>query len=203
MNYPKENIMKFKEARKFINAKLKKELPKNLSYHSLEHMKDVYAAAENIAGLEMITGDDLTLLLTAVLFHDSGFLINQKDHELLGCNIAKQYLPEFDYTPEQIKCICGLIMATRIPQTPHNKLEEIICDADLDYLGRDDFFSIGNKLYDELCMYGIISNEYEWNKLQVKFLESHHYFTASAIRLRKDNKNAHLSHIKSKLAEND
>jgi len=191
--------MKFAQVKKFITSKIKKELPKNLSYHNLGHMKDVYKAAKNLAGLEGVSGDELTLLLTAVLFHDSGFLVEQKEHEKIGCNIARQYLPEYNYFPEQIDRICGMIMATRIPQTPHNTLERIICDADLDYLGRDDFFTIGNKLYDELCMYGIISSEYEWNKLQVKFLESHHYFTPSALKLRKAKKDEHLALIKSKL----
>ena len=194
--------MKFAQVKKFINAKLKKELPKNLSYHSLGHIKDVYSSAENLARLENIKGDELTLLLTAVLFHDSGFLVQQKNHEKIACDIVRQYLPDFDYTPEQIELICCLIMATRIPQSPQNKLEEIICDADVDYLGRDDFFIIGNKLYDELCMYGIISNENEWNMLQVRFLEGHHYFTASAAKLRQAKKDEHLALIKSKINNN-
>src|ERR1035437_2729022 len=160
--------MQFEKAKKFINDKLKKELPKNLTYHSLGHIKDVYSAAENLARLEKVEGEDLALLLTAVLFHDSGFLVQQKEHESIACDIVKKHLPDYDYAPEQIERICGMIMATRIPQTPHNKLEQIICDADLDYLGREDFFTIGNKLYDELCMYGIINNEHEWNKLQVR-----------------------------------
>ncbi len=189
--------MQFKKAKKFILDKLKKELPKHLTYHSVGHIKDVYTSAESLAELENVDGEDLTLLLTACLFHDSGFLVNQKDHEFNGCQIARQYLPEFEYTPDQIEKICGMIMATQIPQTPKNKLEEIICDADLDYLGRDDFFSIGNKLFDELCMYGIISTESEWNKLQVRFLSKHHYYTKSAIRLRKAKKAEHLKLIKS------
>jgi len=191
--------MQFTHVKKFILDKLKKELPKNLTYHSLGHIKDVYKAAENFAQLEKVKGEDLTLLLTAVLFHDSGFLVKQKDHEQEGCDIARKYLPGFDYTPEQIERICGMIMATQIPQSPHNKLEEIICDADLDYLGRDDFFTIGDKLFDELCMYGIINTELEWNKLQVRFLEKHHFFTSSAIKLRKAKKAANLALIKSKI----
>jgi len=139
------------------------------------------------------------LLLTAVLFHDSGFLISQKEHERLSCEIAAKHLPEYGYTPEQMTVIFGMIMATQIPQNPHNKLEQIICDADLDYLGREDFFTIGNKLFDELCMYGIIDSENEWNKLQVRFLEKHHYFTASAKKLRKDKKAANLLLVKSKI----
>ena len=149
--------MEFEKVKKFILAKLKKELPKSLSYHSIEHIKDVYRAAKKLAKLEDVTGEDLTLLLTAALFHDSGFLMQQKGHEKISCDIARESLPQFDYTPEQIERICGMIMATRVPQNPHNLLEQIICDADLDYLGRDDFFSIGNSLYAELQVYGMIA----------------------------------------------
>jgi uncharacterized protein len=191
--------MQFEKVKKFILAKLRKDLPKNLTYHSLGHIKDVYSAAEDLAVLEKVEGEDLTLLLTAVLFHDSGFLIQQKEHERIGCELASEYLPAYGYSDEQIARINGMIMATRIPQTPLNKLEKIICDADLDYLGRDDFFKIGNYLFDELCMYGIISTENEWNKLQVRFLEGHQYFTRSAIKLRKAKKQAHLTLIKSKI----
>ncbi len=187
--------MQFEKVEKFILGKLKKELPKNLTYHSLGHIKDVYGAAKHLAKLEKVTGEDLTLLLTAVLFHDSGFLIQQKEHERVGCGIAKEYLPLYGYDDKQIDIICGMIMATKIPQEPKTKLEKIICDSDLDYLGRDDFFDIGNKLCDELFMYGIISNETEWNKLQVRFLEQHHYFTASSKKLRKAKKGENLAFI--------
>jgi len=195
--------MQFEKVKKFILGKLRKELPKNLTYHSLGHIKDVYTAAENLAALEKVSDDDITLLLTAVLFHDSGFLLQQKEHEKLGCELVRKYLPDYEYSAVQIESICGMIMATRIPQKPHNKLEKIICDADLDYLGRDDFFTIGNKLYDELCMYGIISSENEWNKLQVRFLENHRYFTATAKKLRKAKKDEHLAFIKSKIRNVD
>jgi len=189
--------MEFEKVKDFILTKLRDELPANLTYHSLEHIKDVYNAAELLGKLEGVTGEDLTLLLTAVLFHDSGFLVQQRDHELNSCKLAENYLPNYGYTSSQIEKICGMIMATSIPQSPKNNLEKIICDADLDYLGRDDFFTIGNKLYDELCMYGILSSENEWNKLQVRFLENHQYFTQSAITLRQAKKDEHLNYVKS------
>ena len=191
--------MQFEKAKKFILSKLRKELPKNLTYHSLEHIKDVYTAAEKIGKLEGLSKEELTLLLTAVLFHDAGFLIQQKNHEAFGCDLVREFLPDYDYNSEQIAQICSMIMATQIPQTPKNKLEEIICDADLDYLGRDDFFTIGNKLFDELCMYGIINNENEWIKLQVNFLEKHKYFTDTSQKLRKGQKEEYLQTLKSKI----
>ncbi len=193
--------MQFREAKTFILKKLRKELPRHLSYHSVEHIKDVYQSSRLLAAEEKVKGEDLKLLLTAALFHDSGFLIQQKEHEKISCDIARQYLPDFDYTPEQIERICGMIMATRIPQTPTNKLEQIIADADLDYLGRDDFFTIGDKLFAELSVYGMLNTEDEWNSLQVRFLENHHYFTDTAIALRKHKKDQHLATIKSKLKQ--
>lgn len=193
--------MQFGEAKKFILGKLKKELPQHLSYHSVEHVKDVFNSCKFIAAGEGVKGEDLKLLLTAALFHDSGFLKGPKEHEKKSCQIARKHLPDYGYTAEQVKKICGMIMATKVPQQPQTHLEEIICDADLDYLGREDFFIIGDKLFAELSVYGILSTEEEWNKLQVRFLEAHHYFTPTAIKLRKKKKDKHLKMVKSKLGK--
>ncbi len=191
--------MEFEQVKKFIMNKLDKELPKNLTYHSTEHMKDVYRSAKMIAKAEGIEGEDLTLLLTAVLFHDSGFIKSRSEHERLSCELASDYLPKYGYSPEQIERIHGMIMATKIPQTPHNLLEQIICDADLDYMGRGDFFKIGHGLYEELCMYGILNNEDDWNRLQVSFLEKHTYFTKTALKIRKPKKDEYIKIVKDKL----
>jgi len=188
--------MQFQQAKKHINDRMRKELPKSLAYHSLAHVKDVCQAAERLAKAEGVNGEDLKLLLTAVMYHDCGFMVQNNDHEQIGCDIARESLPRFDYTPEQIERICGMIMATRIPQTPHNLLEEIIADADLDYLGRDDFWTIGNKLFAELQMYGIIGTEEEWNALQLRFLEQHHYFTETAINMRMQKKEEYVAILK-------
>lgn len=195
--------MQFAAAKKFILSKQKKELPKHLSYHSVAHVKDVFDSAKRLAKAEGVSGEDLDLLLTAVLYHDCGFTIQSKEHEKIGCDIARATLPGFDYTQQQIERICGMIMATRIPQTPHNLLEQIIADADLDYLGRNDFWTIGNKLFAELQMYGILQSEEEWNKLQEGFLEKHHYFTKTAIATRKEKKDEYLVQIKQGIGSKD
>ncbi len=192
--------MQFESAGKFILNKLSKELPKHLSYHSVEHIQDVFDAVAHIGKAEKISDYELKLVLTAAWFHDSGFLKGAKDHEEESCRIAKENLPNFGYQPEEIDRICGMIMATKIPQSPQNHLEEILADADLDYLGRDDFFSIGNKLFTELSTFGVLDTEEEWNKLQVSFLESHHYFTTTAIQLRQNKKQEHLALVKSKIS---
>lgn len=187
MNYP--------AAKYHIVKKLNEELAQNLYYHGFHHTIDVLNAAIMIAEVEDVRGDELTLLKTGALFHDCGFLNTYKDHEEAGCEIAKEVLPGFDYNPEQIEVVCGLIMATKIPQTPKTPLEEIICDADLDYLGREDFEFIASSLYRELTENNLISNEQDWNRLQVKFLTNHKYFTFFSKRLREKPKQYHLNQI--------
>jgi HD superfamily phosphodiesterase len=191
--------MNFTGVKKFILQKLKDDLPTHLSYHSIFHVKDVLQAATTLGKSEKLNSSDLTLLKTAALFHDSGFLFGPKDHELKSCDIARKYLPEFGYDDTQIDKICGMIMATRIPQTPKNHLEEILADADLDYLGRDDFFEISNFLFGEMKFFGVIHDEDDWNRIQVKFFEAHHYFTDTAIMNRKPQKEKYLEIIKEKL----
>ncbi|OJV55800.1 MAG: hypothetical protein BGO31_17050 [Bacteroidetes bacterium 43-16] len=193
--------MDYQAINKVILQKLREELPKHLSYHSVSHVLDVIDATEQIATGEGISGEDLVLLKTAALFHDSGFLFGAKDHEQKSCEVAAEYLPQFGYDQAQIDQIKGMIMATKIPQAPQNHLEQILADADLDYLGRDDFFTIGDKLYDELAMFGIITNERDWNLLQERFLESHVYHTRTAISNRNAKKQENLDIIKTKLAQ--
>lgn len=192
--------MQFQQAKDFIIHKLSTELSPALSYHSIVHTTDVYAVCEHIAGEEGVEGEPLTLLLTAALFHDAGFIKQSDDHEIISCEYAETYLPAFQYSDEHIATICRMIMATRLPQSPKNKLEEILCDADLDYLGRDDFYHVGDRLFREFVNEEKVRNETEWNNVQLKFLESHNYFTPTATKLRKQKKDDHLHQIRSKVA---
>src|ERR1041385_5974927 len=140
----------YSAAENFILKKLESELPKNLTYHGVHHMFDVLNAALEIAANEgIINPEDLKLLRVAVLFHDAGFIHVYKGHEEIGCEMAKEFLPKFGFNEEQIKKICGMIKATKLPQEPRTHLERIIADADLDYLGRDDFYPIAKTLFDE------------------------------------------------------
>ena len=191
-------MTRYEQTKSFIVEKLKSGIPETFFYHSVGHVLDVLSAAEMIGEKENISVADMELLRVAVLFHDSGFTINPKNHEELGCGLAKEYLPRFGYNQDEILVICNMILATRYPQKPNNLLEQIICDADLDYLGRDDFFTIGNNLMKEMNLNGSIKDEREWNNLQESFLNSHHYFTRTANELRNKKKLEHLQKIMQK-----
>lgn len=182
-----------------ILNKLKNELPTNLYYHSIDHTLDVYQCAESIGKKEGISDSDLTLLLVAAIYHDAGYLQQYHNHEEISCEIARKYLPQFKYTQKDIDIICGIIIATKVPQRPKTHLEEVICDADLNYLGRTDFFSIGDSLYRELLAMGYINNKAEWNRVQLDFMKHHHFFTSTAIKNNTSQKEKNIAIVQSKI----
>lgn len=184
--------MDYPAAKAFILSNLEEKLSDKLYYHGLHHTLDVLQVTINLCASEKVPSHETTLLKTAALYHDCGFIRNNKDHEKHGCNIVRSNLGQFHYTDHEIEQICGMIMATKVPQSPTNLLEEIICDADLDYLGRSDFRSIGNTLFEELKAYKVLEAEEEWNRMQIKFLEQHEFFTATNKQTRAPQKAKHL-----------
>lgn len=188
--------MLFEQAGKYILKRLGNELPAHLTYHHTHHITDVHQAAKRIGKQEGISDAEMQLLLTAALYHDAGFLVGPDGHEEVSCRIAKEILPQFEYRDNEIEIICGLIRATRIPQSPRNHLEQVLADADLDYLGREDFETISDKLYHELAYAGKVNNKQQWDLIQVKFMENHHYFTQTSINTRQAQKERNLAKIK-------
>lgn len=192
--------MNYQAVKAFILDKLERELSPKLTYHGIHHTLDVLQVTTELCSLEGVSAYETMLLKTAALFHDSGFTINNKNHEELGCQLAVAHLPRFDFSEREIERISGMIMATKIPQNPQNRLEEILCDADLDYLGRDDFYSIGATLFTELRAYNVLHNDQEWNRLQISFLESHTFFTQTNKSRRSNRKAGYLSELKALVA---
>lgn len=193
----------YTKAERFILAKLKKELSPKLHYHSYDHSKDVTRQAERIAIGEGITDEDLFLLKTAASYHDAGFVKQYEKNEPIGAEMAQEILPKFGYTQTHIDRIKELIFVTQIPHQPKDKLEEIMCDADLDYLGREDFHEIADKLRLELREHGKIDSDRKWDEIQVSFLSQHRYFTQTAIKTRRERKKQNLALIKKRLEENN
>ena len=193
-------LIPFRLLQRHVVNKLQAGLPPQLTYHSVSHTLDVLKQAENIALAEGLTcPEGLFLLKVAALYHDAGFTANYQDHEAEGCVIAQQELPGFGFSEAQISKVCGMIKATKIPQSPTSHLECILCDADLDYLGREDFTQIAQRLFEELVTFKVLAGEEEWNALQVKFLEKHEYFTCFSKENRGKHKQAHLEALKARI----
>jgi len=184
--------MQYKRIEEYALNRLRSELDPHLYYHGVHHTIDVVSACQRIGISEGISEYEMLLLKTAALFHDMGFIVKYKGHEEESCCIVSEILPGFGYRRNEIATIKEMIMATQIPQSPISFLGEIICDADLDYLGRNDFEPISFSLYQELMAFHFITGEEQWNKIQVNFLTNHRYFTKTAIFTRDQKKQDQL-----------
>jgi class 3 adenylate cyclase len=197
----KFGLIQFTDIQEIILDKLEKELPDYLYYHNVKHTVDVVTEVELIGWGEGCTDEEILLLKTAGLFHDAGHTIEYDNHEFYSTELARVMLPGYNYTKGQIDRICEIIMATKLPPIPKNLLEDIICDSDLDYLGRSDFIPVSNTLYEELKAQNKVGALNDWNKLQVKFISGHQYFTNTARSLREVNKHLQIERIQSLITD--
>jgi len=196
------NSQIFEQARQYAENRLERELSPNLLYHGIAHTREeVVPAAETLAGMEGIQEESLHLLLTAAWFHDIGYVEQALYHELIGARIAAQVLPSFGYSEDQVEIVRWAILATALPQSPTNLLEEILADADLDVLGRGDFMHRNGDLRRELAFLDKEFTDEQWYTGQLKFVEGHKYFTASARSLRDTQKLLNITELRNKLKE--
>lgn len=191
----KYHLKEFNDLEGKVLEFLKEKLPKHLYYHDYTHTIDVVNQAELIGYGEGVTDEQILILKTAALFHDTGHTIESKGHEAHSCTIAREWLTDYKYSESQIEQICEVIMATQMPPKPKTLLQNIICDSDLDYLGRSDFIPTSNKLFKELEACGMEMTIDEWNKLQIQFLSGHQFFTETSQRLREVNKQNQIERI--------
>jgi uncharacterized protein len=190
------NMGNLQQAQEYVRNRLERELPPGLFYHRPAHtIQDVVPAAQRLAFGEGVDGEPLHLLQTAAWFHDIGFIETRAGHEAISARIASEVLPGFGYSPAQVEIVLGIIGATVLPQSPVTILQQIMADADLDVLGREDYTVLNGELRRELAFYGQESSDSEWYVGQMEFLGGHSYFTASAHSLRDAGKLANMAHV--------
>lgn len=192
-------LLRLNDIEEFVLEKLEQGLPDTLYYHNVKHTIDVVTQVELIGRAEKVTDEEMLLLKTAAMFHDMGHLVDYDTHEEESINLAKKILPKYQYSDHEIDKICELIAVTKMPPEPTNHLEEIMCDADLDYLGRTDFVPVSYSLFREYYERNKIGSLLEWNKIQYDFIKKHHYFTQTARKLREVNKNKQLENIRKEI----
>lgn len=181
--------------RRRVLKRLREELPSHLTYHGIEHTSDVLNVCNQYIRRYKLNEEDRKMLKIGAIVHDMGFLKSPANHEETGANMAEGLMREMDMSEKQIAVMRGLVMATKIPQSPKTELEKIICDADLDYLGRDDYPEISQRLFDELKYMGILKTAEDWKNLQINFLKTHSFHTPFAIKNREPKKQYWLNQL--------
>lgn len=192
----------FEHMRNDIINHLKSNLPEDVVYHDLQHTLNVEKAAMRLGRLEGLTEDEMLLLRTAALYHDAGFIYTYHRNELHGVRLMERNLPRFGYDQEQIAQVRNMILATAREAKPVTLLEQLMCDADHDYLGRADYYVVSEKLRAEIEHFDEPMNEEEWLLFQIQFLEyEHEFFSVTAKNIRERGKLNRLSELKQRLRE--
>ncbi len=195
--YIKYSIIQFMDLQEQVLDLMEDQLPRNLYYHNIKHTIDVITEVELIGWAEGLGEEEVLLLKVAALFHDAGHTVDYQNHEHHSVLMAEEILPRFSYSDEQIATVKRLILATRFPHNPQDLMEQVMCDSDLDYLGRSDFIPVSNNLYLELKERSLVGSWDEWNNKQLEFINRHHYFTDTAQKLRQVNKQLQIERIRS------
>jgi predicted metal-dependent HD superfamily phosphohydrolase len=194
--HTKYGLIQFMDIQEELLDILEQKLPENLYYHNIKHTIDVITEVELIGWAEGLSEEEILMLKLAALFHDSGHTIDYQNHEEHGAQIARDILTNYKYPQDQIDTVCRLILSTKFPPSPKDKLEQVICDSDLDYLGRSDFIPVSNELYKELKERNMIGTIEEWNQMQLRFIKKHQYYTETARSLREVNKRSQMDRLK-------
>jgi HD superfamily phosphodiesterase len=180
---------------RYVFNLLDNKLPRQYYYHNSEHTLDVFEATTFYCKRENLSKEDTCLASTAAVLHDCGFIARYNNNEPEASRIAKEILPQFGYNENHINVVSDCIMATKIPQNAQSKVQMIVCDSDLDYLGRTDYFIIAERLRKELAGQKILSPKDDWNKAQIDFLSVHKYYTKTAIELRELEKQNNINKL--------
>jgi len=180
-----------------IYSDLSNKLDSKYHYHNLHHTKRVITSAQNIGDFYNLSRDDWRDLLTACLLHDYGFIKSHVEHEETGAKMSKEILPEYYFSDDHIETISSLILITKVAEKPSNLLESIIRDADLEYIGSDDFEKISEYLKKEWLECGVVKNDSQFYKIQYEFLLSHNFYTAYMQENGRDQKKKNIEYAKS------
>lgn len=200
----KENVARpdYAGAISYALRRLRTELSPLLTYHNLMHTEgDVLPAVTRLARLSNLAEPDIQLLEVGAAFHDIGQIKTSLGHEQVGIEIMSEVLPGLGFSATDIARLTGMIRATEMPQTPRNDEQALLADADLDSLGRDDFFPTSKALWHERAACGMDIPWHTWLEIQLRFLQTHRYFTPAAQALRDAGKQKNIGMLKSLLRD--
>ncbi len=190
------------EAQKFAEQLLENELPEKIVYHSINHTRLVSKAAVEIGSHSNVNAAELEIIELAAWFHDLGYTVSINNHEEKSAEITRKFLIDHNYPTDKINQVIACIMATKMPQNPKNKLDEILCDADLVHLANKNYCEISELLQEELeQVFGKEIKDEEWYKKNIDFIENHEFFTPYARANYSDKVRKNLEIVKNKVVQ--
>jgi len=169
------------EAGNYVSRLFSEKISEDITYHTIDHTEYVVHCAELIGKKSGFTQDELNQVKLCAWFHDVGFVIDPENHEEEGAIIAAEFLKSKGFADEIIAMVKKCLLATRIPQQPHNNYAQVLCDADLMHLAEEDYFERIDSLRKEWQnLTGKKISKRKFHKISVKFFQKHEYHTEYA-----------------------
>lgn len=185
-----------KSAEEYTRVFFAQHISDKYTYHNLQHTINVVNAVKEICAQEELTEEEIESLEIAAWFHDMGYDQGAEGHEQRSAEYATKFLKESHFSKERINIICAGILATKYPQAPTTLLEKILCDADLNHLGKDTYWDRCGKVRQELALVkNLIMNEQEWIDFELKFMKNHEFHTKVGQDVYEKNKVKHIKQL--------
>lgn len=162
----------------FISNLFSEKLSRSYYYHDFQHALKVKKYVELIGADTKLTDEEMNILRLSALFHDIGFVVSAESHEEEGVKIVSDFLKDHLIDQNTINHVSDIILATKIPQKPKDKLAEILCDADLMYIASDDCHEQIELMFEETMANHPNSNNRNIFDLEsIRFFAAHTFFT--------------------------
>lgn len=190
-----ERANKWFKARDYAKAYMERYT--NNPYHNFFHAMAVASAAARICDKEDVDSYDSLMVITAALFHDAVFKVGAGDNEERSGRVARHLLYRAGYTRPERDMITRLILATKMPAAPKNLLEKVLCDADLDNLGRADFLDKMELVRKE----NGVSDTAKWYSCTLGFIKNHKYHTAYQQKSKQEMLSKNIAKLEERLEE--
>ncbi len=182
--FTKLQLLRLSDLEDLVFESILNNLPEYIHYHTLKIAQKVYDQAFLLCRAEEVDQDDRLLIRTAALFLNTGLTQAYNNFENRSAVICREILPDYQYSEKQIDQICNLILATKLPFDPQNRLEKILIDAKMDFIGRPSYSTKIKLLHQELNEAGIKINGQQFKNKQLELLFEFEFYTLSAQRLR-------------------
>jgi predicted metal-dependent HD superfamily phosphohydrolase len=181
----------------YITRFFREKMPKEYVYHDFTHTQDVVRACRQIGIMEGLSLEELEILEVAAWFHDTGYDKGPENHENRSAEYADRFLSTIEYPEDKLEDVLACIRVTKVPQKPMNKLQQIICDADLSHLGDKSYWMRNACLRQELMItHDRRMTEEEWVNFELDFMSAHKYHTDTARELFDPRKNKNIVQLR-------
>jgi len=174
-------LMRLSDLEEYV-VNMMTNIASNMYFHNVTHILDVYKQVDILSQEEKIADEDILFLKTAALLHDIGYAITYEDDiSAISEHIAREFLPIYQYKPQQIDRICHLMKAANYDFDPKDVVEEVMHDANHMFYGREDYVDLIMELLKELEEHNIPLDKTEWYESNSERLLKHKFYTKSAV----------------------